>query len=80
MKQAVHTRQLCYILLSAAILSCNNKQPAPSQALIEQLNLKSGDVIACGPPDAKFGSVHFDITGNEKTKKDFNLATELRSL
>jgi tetratricopeptide (TPR) repeat protein len=77
MKQAVHTRQLCYILLSAAILSCNNKQPAPSQALIEQLNLKSGDVIACGPPDAKFGSVHFDITGNEKTKKDFNLATEL---
>ncbi len=78
MKQLIPgSMQLLYILLSAATLSCNNKQPSPSQASINQLDLKRGDIISCGPPDAQFGSVNFDITGDEKTKRDFNLAIEL---
>ncbi len=59
------------------ILSCKNKKLSPSEEVIEQLNLKRGDVISCGPPDAQFGSVDFEMTCDEKAKKDFNLAVEL---
>lgn len=69
--------QSFYILLSLAILSCNNHNATPSNASIKQLNLKTGDVISCGPADAQFGSVDFDVTGNEKVKKDCNLAIKL---
>src|SRR3954454_8120248 len=78
MKELRHiSMQLSYILLSSAIISCNNKNPTPSNELIKQLSLKRGDVISCGPPDAQFGSVDFNVTGDEKVKKDFNLAIEL---
>jgi tetratricopeptide (TPR) repeat protein len=69
--------RLLPILLAASIIACNNKNPSPSSELIQQLNLKKGDIILCGPPDAQLGLVHFDITGDEKTKEDFNLAMEL---
>ncbi|HVY73350.1 MAG TPA: hypothetical protein VG890_00880 [Puia sp.] len=63
------------LFLAATILSCNNSSPSREQ--ISQLNLKTGDLISCGPPDAQFGKVEFVITGNGKTKQDFNLAVEL---
>lgn len=66
-----------YILLVASIVSCTNRNSTPSNELITQLNLKRGDVISCGPPDAQFGSVNFEVTCDEKVKKDFNLAIEL---
>ncbi|MEO5943379.1 MAG: tetratricopeptide repeat protein [Ferruginibacter sp.] len=69
--------QSFYILLAAFILSCNNNHSTPSDKLITQLNLKRGDVISCGPPDAQFGSVSFDVTCDKKEKNDFNLAIEL---
>ena len=69
--------QLFYIFLSVAIISCNGNSSTPSNASIKQLSLKTGDVISCGPADAQFGSVDFDVTGNEKVKKDFNLAIKL---
>ena len=72
MKQLIHLfRQLFYVLILAAALSCNNKQSTPPPALIKQLNLKRGDIISCGPSDAQFGSANFEVTGNQKTKKDF---------
>lgn len=70
-------RRSFYILSAISILSCNNKNAAPSQELIKQLNLKEGKIISCGPPDARFGSVDFDMTCDEKAKKDFNLAIAL---
>lgn len=66
-----------YILSAIAILSCNNHDSTPSRELIKQLNLKKGDIILCGPVDAQFGSVDFEMTCDEKAKKDFNLAIEL---
>ncbi|MEO7310430.1 MAG: tetratricopeptide repeat protein [Chitinophagaceae bacterium] len=66
-----------FILLAVSILSCNNKNSSPSTELISQLNLKRGDIISCGPPDAQFGLVDFDVTCDEKVKNDFNLAIEL---
>src|SRR5690242_19589144 len=66
-----------YILLSAAILSCHHNNSTPANASIKRLNLKSGTVISCGPADSQFGSVNFDVTGNENVKNDFNLAIKL---
>lgn len=78
MKQLIYiSMRFSYFLLAASILSCNNQNSTPSNELIKQLNLKRGDIISCGPPDAQFGSVDFDMTCDEKAKKDFNLAIEL---
>ena len=64
---------LCLVLM----ISCKEKNTAPSKELINQLNLKKGNVISCGVSDQQFGSANFEITCDEKTKKDFNLAIEL---
>ncbi len=64
-------------LFFVVMLSCKSKTLSPSEEVIKQLNLKRGDVISCGPPDAQFGSVDFEMTCDEKAKKDFNLAVEL---
>jgi hypothetical protein len=69
--------QVFYILLSAAVLSCHHNNSTPSNASIKRLNLKSGDVISCGPADSQFGSVNFDVTGTKNVKNDFNLAIKL---
>ena len=66
-----------FILPAVSILSCSNNNSTPSQALIKQLHLKQGDIISCGPPDAQFGTVDFDMSCDTTAKKDFNLAIEL---
>lgn len=68
---------LIYIVFTITELSCNNNQSTPSQAIINQLHLKRGNVITCSPTAAQFGLVNFDVTGNADVKKDFNLALEL---
>ena len=65
------------IFFVASLISCNGNNSAPSKELINQINLKRGNVISCGAPDKQFGSVDFEMTCNEKSKKDFNLAIEL---
>jgi len=67
---------LC-ILSLPAIISCHNKNSGPSKELIDQIDLKRGKIISCGPPDKQFGSVDFEMSCDEKTKSDFNLAIEL---
>lgn len=66
-----------FTLLLAILISCNGKNTGPSKGLINDIHLKRGDVISCGPPDQQFGTVDFEMTCDEKTKKDFNLAIEL---
>ena len=78
MKQLINNLMvLFFVLFASAIVSCNHSNSTPSSAIISQLNLKRGNVISCGPPDAQFGSVDFDMTCDVKAKKDFNLAIEL---
>ncbi|MEP6844684.1 MAG: hypothetical protein ABI861_01715 [Panacibacter sp.] len=60
-----------------AMLSCNSVDQAPSTTSINQLDLKRGAVISCGTSNSEFGSVDFEMTCDEKSKKDFNLAIEL---
>ncbi len=65
------------LLALTLIVSCRSRNSVPSKELIDQIKLKRGTVISCGPPDQQFGTVDFEITCNEKAKKDFNLAVEL---
>ena len=58
-------------------MSCNNRASGPSEELISQINLKRGEAISCGAPDKQFGSVNFEMTCNERSKNDFNLAIAL---
>ncbi|MEO8712483.1 MAG: hypothetical protein ABI405_10190, partial [Parafilimonas sp.] len=64
-------------LLLTLIISCKGKNTDPSTDLISQLNLKRGDIISCGVSDQQFGTVDFDMSCDERSKKDFNLAIEL---
>ena len=73
-----HFRILWFVFLMFLMIpSCKSKIGIPSNEAIRELGLKSGDVISCGPPDAQFGSVDFEMTCNKKVRKDFNLAVEL---
>lgn len=68
---------MLYMLSTGGFLSCNGNNSVPSKELISQIDLKRGDLISCGGPEQQFGSVDFDLTCNEKAKKDLNLALEL---
>jgi tetratricopeptide (TPR) repeat protein len=63
--------------LPAAMLACGGTNVKPLEESINQLHLKTGQLISCGPPEKEFGSVDFITTCNEKEKKEFNLAVEL---
>lgn len=78
MKSLINTSiWLLYFLTGPILISCNDRNPGPSIELISQINLKRGEVISCGASDKQFGSVSFEMTCNEKSKNDFNLAIEL---
>ena len=63
-----------FLLPVTIMLSCGGNSLKPSKELITQLDLKSGQLIFCGPPDKEFGIVDFDMTCSEKVKNDFNIA------
>jgi len=58
-------------------LACNNKSSAPSKETISQVQLKTGPVINCGPPDKQFGSTSFANSCQPALQKDFNMAIAL---
>ena len=65
------------ISLMLATPSCQENNKLPSQGLIQEMNLKRGEIISCGPADKEFGSLVFDVSGNEKAKEDFTLGLKL---
>lgn len=66
---------LCISLL-ATLLSCEEKATGWSAENIDQMDLKRGEVITCGPPDKEFGSLTFETSCGSKAA-DFNLGVEL---
>jgi len=70
-------RLLQVFLFGVILLACKNRNDAVSQQAIGELNLKRGNIISCGSPDAEFGTVAFEMSCDASTKKDFNLAIEL---
>ena len=64
------------ILLIALLgLSCGERRPSPQ--IIRALDLKRGPIIYCSPGEGQFGKLSFDISGTEKSKKDFMLGLKL---
>ncbi len=74
-------RPIINILFASSLIillsSGGDDEVAPSKEALDQLNLKKGQLILCGPPDKEFGIVNFDIDANEKVQDDFNTAVEL---
>lgn len=71
-------RNLALLLFTSyAINACNQSSSKPSKEVIDELDLKSGQVISCGPPEKEFGQVDFEMTCNQNVKGDFNTAVEL---
>jgi tetratricopeptide (TPR) repeat protein len=58
------------------LVSCNGKDNVPSKETLTAINLKRGDIVSCGPPDSRFGTVVFETSCSGK-KDDFNLAMSL---
>jgi tetratricopeptide (TPR) repeat protein len=59
------------------LIACNGKNDGPPKEDIAAINLKRGDVIACGPADKQFGLVGFETSCSDKVKKDVDLAIAL---
>ncbi|HZF63896.1 MAG TPA: hypothetical protein VEZ55_05415, partial [Chitinophagaceae bacterium] len=76
MKSAI-MHAACFLLLSLIGFSCKDKNAVAVAVLIKEMNLKRGGVISCGSADKEFGSLTFEITGNQEVRKDFTLALKL---
>ena len=66
-----------FSVLILLLVSCKRKNTVPAKETIHAISLKRGEVVLCGPPDKQFGTVEFETSCSEKTKKDFNLAIAL---
>ncbi len=76
--QSVNTfLSACLFIALLFVIGCKGKNKNASQAGIDSIGLKKGEVIVCGPPGQKFGDVGFETSCSEKVKKDFDLAIAL---
>jgi tetratricopeptide (TPR) repeat protein len=65
---------LSFVIL---LISCRERQRPMLAKEIKSINLKTGDVVLCGPEDKSLGKVSFIITGNDSLTKQFNFAVAL---
>jgi tetratricopeptide (TPR) repeat protein len=65
------------LLLFSIFAACKEKDQQPSAENITALNLKRGELVACGSPDKQFGSVGFVSSCSPEAKKDFELGLAL---
>ncbi len=70
-------KTICFFIIATNLLSCKDKNSFLSQEVINEMNLKRGEVISCGPSQKQFGFVEFNISCSGKVKDDFNLAIML---
>jgi tetratricopeptide (TPR) repeat protein len=57
--------------------TCKNKNENQYKDSIASLNLKRGEVVACGPQEGKYGETYFSANVPEKLSSDFNMAIAL---
>lgn len=76
MKKLFEKTYLIFFIILLPVL-CKIKNKNISSEEIKAINLKRGEIVLCGPPDKKFGSVSFDVSCSEKAQNDFNLAVSL---
>jgi hypothetical protein len=78
MKKILHDAGLIFFsLLLLLPISCKWENTTPAKEAINEIKLKRGEVVLCGPPDKQFGTVEFITSCSPKIKKDFDLAIAL---
>ncbi len=78
MKKIENLILMCFFTVMMIILfSCITGPSVPSDESITDINLKTGEVAWCGPPQKEFGSVDFATSCSENVKKDFNMGLAL---
>ncbi|MBX2924358.1 MAG: tetratricopeptide repeat protein [Chitinophagaceae bacterium] len=71
-------KTLFYVFIFAPFMltACKGKKNVSVPAT-EEMNLKRGDVISCGPSQKEFGKVRFATTCTPETQGDFDLAVSM---
>ncbi|WP_207512909.1 tetratricopeptide repeat protein [Longitalea luteola] len=59
------------------LLSCRERQKPMLAKEISDINLKTGNVVLCGPEDKGVGKVSFIISGDDSTSRQFNFGIAL---
>ncbi len=57
--------------------SCSQVNNQVSQASIDSINLKRGEIVVCGPGELQLGTVEFELIAQDEVKKDFDLGLSL---
>jgi hypothetical protein len=65
------------VLFIVFLISCRERKQPMLAKEISAINLKTGDVILCGPDDKGVGKVSFIISGDDTLTKQFNFAVAL---
>ncbi|HEY9342157.1 MAG TPA: hypothetical protein VIQ23_11280 [Hanamia sp.] len=66
-------RLISFSVVVLLLISCKGKNASEEN----ELQLKRGEVVLCGPADKQFGTVAFTTSCSPKTKDDFDLAIAL---
>ncbi len=56
---------------------CKQKNTGPSKEMLNEINLKRGQIISCGPPSMQFGTATFETTCSQAVKGELNLGVNL---
>jgi len=70
------TDRVLPLIVGLFLFGCKDRSSVPSKEVINEMHLKQGVLITCGPPDMEFGSVAFK-TSCKIAGGDFNLAMAL---
>jgi tetratricopeptide (TPR) repeat protein len=65
------------VLFVVFLFACRERKQPMLAKEISAINLKTGDVILCGPDDKTVGKVSFIISGDDSLTKQFNFAVAL---
>lgn len=65
------------VMFIVLLISCRERKQPVLTKEINAINLKTGDVILCGPDDKGVGKVSFIISGDDSLTKQFNFAVAL---
>lgn len=72
-----HLSITAVVLFIIFLFACRERKQPMLAKEISAINLKTGDVILCGPDDKTVGKVSFIISGNDSLTKQFNFAVAL---
>ncbi|THU38177.1 hypothetical protein FAM09_15975 [Niastella caeni] len=77
MNKIIQIATVAIIASSTLLLSCRERTRPMLAKEISAINLKTGDVVLCGPDDKSVGKVSFIISGDTGIVKQFNFAIAL---